>query len=506
MKNKNPDDYDEINRFKVGDANLDDLYDEELVQFILFNQILHTDSYKASHFNQYPPDTQGTFFYIEPRKGGLYPSTMFFGFQIYLKKYLTRRIKEKYIDEAKEFFDAHGEPFNEEGWRYILEKYNGHYPVIVKAVPEGWTVPEGNVMVTIESSDPKCYWIPGYLETAILRVWYPCTVATNSYYCKKVIKEYLDLTSDDPKAGLPFKLHDFGARGVTCHEQACIGGSAHLVNFMGSDSVEGIWTANKLYKHPMSALSIPAAEHSTITSWGKDGELDAYRNMLKQYAKPGNIFACVSDSYDIYRVCEEYWGGELKQAIIDSGATLVVRPDSGDPQWTVLHVIETLNKKFGYTLNKKGFKLLNYVRVIQGDGINIDTIRAILSRLYINGWSVDNVGFGMGAALLQHFTRDTQRFAMKLSSVNRGGEWRDAFKDPIEDHSKKSKSGRISLYARLQAHGRPELITMRMDQFDVMDSQEKKFYTEVLRPVYINGKLMNEMTLDEVRQGTMLDF
>lgn len=471
------------------------------------NPILLTDSYKASHFNQYPPNTEGLFFYIESRKGGLYPETLFFGLQIFLKEYMTRKITEEDIEESKRFFGVHGEPFNEEGWRYILREYNGYFPVTIKAVPEGLLIPEGNVLVTIECNDPECFWVVGYLETALLRsVWYPCTVATNSYNCKKVINEYLNLTSDNPKEGLPFKLHDFGARGVSSHESASIGGAAHIVNFMGSDTIEGILTANRYYNCKMAAFSIPAAEHSTITSWGKDSELDAYRNMLNQYAKPGKLLACVSDSYDIYRVCEEFWGGELKQMIIDSGATLVVRPDSGDPQWTVLHVVETLGKKFGYTINNKGFKLLNYVRVIQGDGININTIKDILSRLYINGWSVDNVSFGMGGALLQHLNRDTLRFAMKCSSVNIDGEWRDVFKQPVEDLSKVSKSGRISLYIRDQAHGIAKYETIRIDEFEAMDPSMKMFYSEALRPVYSNGILINEMTFDEVRDGTKLDF
>lgn len=471
------------------------------------NPILMTDSYKASHFNQYPPNAQGLFFYIESRKGGLYPDTLFFGLQIFLKEYMTRRITEENIEDAKAFLKIHGEPFNEKGWRYILENYSGYFPVTIKAVPEGSLIPEGNVLVTIECEDPECFWVVGYLETALLRsVWYPCTVATNSYNCKKVIKEYLDLTSDDPRAGLPFKLHDFGARGVSSHESACLGGAAHLVNFMGSDTIEGILTANEYYNCDMAAFSIPAAEHSTITSWGKDRELDAYKNMLEQYAKPGSILACVSDSYDIYRVCEEFWGGELKQMIIDSGATLVVRPDSGDPQWTVLHVVETLGKNFGFTINNKGFKVLNHVRVIQGDGININTIRGILSRLYINGWSTDNVNFGMGGALLQNLNRDTLRFAMKCSSIEIDSEWKDVFKDPVGDHSKVSKSGRISLYLKDQVHGRPQYVTMRIDEFEELDSCAKKFYSEVLRPVYSNGILMNEMSFDEVRQGTKLEF
>merc|ERR1740138_583736 len=81
------------------------------------------------------------------------------------------------------------------------------------------------------------------------------------------------------------------------------------------------------------AFSIPASEHSTITSWGKDRELDAMRNMLESY--PEGLVACVSDSFDIFNACENLWGTELKSLIEKrpeaTGGCLVVRPDSGEP-------------------------------------------------------------------------------------------------------------------------------------------------------------------------------
>ena len=41
------------------------------------------------------------------------------------------------------------------------------------------------------------------------------------------------------REGLPFKLHDFGARGVSSLESAMLGGMAHLVNFRGTDTLTG---------------------------------------------------------------------------------------------------------------------------------------------------------------------------------------------------------------------------------------------------------------------------
>ncbi len=469
------------------------------------NPILRTDSYKASHFLQYPLGTDGYFGYIEARRSlkaiEPIPETVFFGLQIFLKEYLSQPITREDIDEAKEFFEKHGEPYNLDDWEYILYTYDGYMPVTIKAVPEGMVIPEGNVLVTIECADTRVPWIGSYLETSLLRaVWYGSTVATNSRECKKVLWKYLQLTSDNPEETIKFKLHDFGARGVSSSESAGIGGAAHLVNFMGSDTIEGTVYANKYYNCDMASFSIPAAEHSTITSWGRENEVEAYRNMLNKFAKPGAILACVSDSYDIRNACEKLWGESLKQQIINSGATIVVRPDSGIPSLTVLMCLNILADKFGYTINKKGYKVLNYVRVIQGDGINLESIKEICKLVVQHGYSLDNVNFGMGGALLQHLNRDTLRFAMKCSSIRINGKWNDVYKDPVGDPTKKSKAGKISLYRTRYGHATAgKYITMRLDESDIIGEID-----EVLRPVYINGKLLNETTFNEVRKRASL--
>lgn len=128
-------------------------------------------------------------------------------------------------------------------------------------------MPVNNVLMTVECDDPQVFWLASYLETMLLRIWYPVTVATRSWHLRQTIRRFLERTDDD-LAQLPFKLHDFGARGVSSAESAAIGGAAHLVNFMGSDTVLGVLAANRFYREPMAAYSVPAAEHSTITSWG----------------------------------------------------------------------------------------------------------------------------------------------------------------------------------------------------------------------------------------------
>ena len=454
--------------------------------------ILNTDSYKVSMFKQYPAGTTGVYSYIESR-GGQYDRTLMFGLQAFIKEYLLDPITQADIDVADEILTAHGEPFNREGWQYILDTHKGYLPLVIRAVPEGSVVPVSNVLATVENTDPECFWLTTYLETALLRaVWYGTTVATQSYIIKQVIAEYLEKTGD-PTA-IDFKLHDFGARGVSSMESAGIGGAAHLVNFMGTDTITGMLYAREYYSAGIAGFSIPAAEHSTITSWGRDGEVDAYRNMLKQFGRDGSILAVVSDSYDVYNAAEKLWGEELRDEVIASGATVVIRPDSGDPVVVNRKLIEILGQKFGYIINAKGFKVLNNVRLIQGDGVNELSIRSILGAFMAMGWSADNIAFGMGGALLQIVNRDTQRFAMKCSSIQINGVWQDVVKDPVTDSGKRSKGGRVSLWTNSGGE-----FASGVTAPTGWSDKGIGGWSNALVEVFRDGKMVSEITFAEVR-------
>ncbi|MGN6480481.1 nicotinate phosphoribosyltransferase [Luteibacter sp.] len=463
----------------------------------LQNLILNTDSYKASHWLQYPPGTDATFFYVESR-GGLFDRTVFFGLQAILKGWLARPVSHGDVDEARDFFAAHGEPFNEAGWRRIVEVHGGRMPMRIRAVPEGSVVPTHQALVTIESTDPEAFWLPSYLETLLLRLWYPVTVASLSWQVKRSIAAFLEKTSDDPAAQLPFKLHDFGARGVSSAESAALGGMAHLVNFMGTDTVQGVLAARAFYGEPMAGYSIPAAEHSTITSWGREREVDAYRNMLRQFARPGSLVAVVSDSYDIFHAIREHWGKSLREEVIASGGTLVVRPDSGDPVEVVHQCIELLDEAFGCTVNGKGFRVLNHVRVIQGDGVNPQSIRAILERITGAGYSADNIAFGMGGALLQKVDRDTQKFALKCSAARIDGRWVDVFKAPVTDAGKFSQRGRLTL-TRHREYGTWKTVPIPEGVARAEDMRLDHGWEHAMETVWENGELLKDQTFAEIR-------
>lgn len=454
------------------------------------NPILNTDSYKTSHFLQYPPDTTRLFAYLESR-GGAYPATLFFGLQAILKNEFSRPVSKSGVAEAGELLAAHGVPFNGDGWRLLLKKHKGRLPLEIRAVAEGTIVPTHNVLMTVVNTDPDFHWLPSYVETALLRVWYPTTVATISWHVRQTIRNALMATADDPDAELQFKLHDFGARGVSSNASAALGGLAHLVNFKGTDTLAAVLAARRLYHEPMAAFSIPAAEHSTITSWGRDREVEAYANMVAQFAKPGAVFAVVSDSYDLYGAVDHIWGEVLRQRVVDSGATLVVRPDSGDPVTVVAKTLELLAARFGTTMSRKGYRVLKNVRVIQGDGVNPSSIAAILDRIVADGFCASNIAFGMGGALLQKLDRDTQAFAYKATTVEIDGRWHDVFKDPATDSAKRSKRGLLGL-----VQGQTGWRTVSVDgtAFAPMDGSDS-----ALRPVWRNGRILVDEPLALIR-------
>ncbi len=453
--------------------------------------LMDVDSYKGSHFLQYPPKTEYVSSYIESR-GGKFDDHVFFGLQMYLKRYLSRPITQAEIDYAEALWADHGVPFNRAGWEHILKEHNGYLPLRIEAVREGTVLPIKNAIVQIINTDPKVPWLTSFMETALLRaVWYPTTVATLSWTVKQIIRKYLKDTCESPEAELPFKLHDFGARGVSSYESAALGGVAHMVNFLGSDTVGALQHARSYYGEDMAAFSIPAAEHSTITSWGRENELDAFANMIEQFGGPEKLVAVVSDSYDIYKATEQFWGKDLKDKVEAMGGTLVVRPDSGDPTIVPIEIVELLGEAFGYSVNAKGYKVLApCVRVIQGDGVNPVSIELILERMEAKGWSAENIAFGMGGALLQRDVhRDTMKWAMKANATKRADDpiWHDVFKDPITDKGKISKRGVQSL---VKQDGRFDSIRRDSKPNDVKD---------LLEVVWEDGRLLRDQSFAEIR-------
>ncbi len=452
------------------------------------NPILDSDSYKYSHPRQYPEDATHASAYVEPRKAwdGI-EEIVFFGLQAELLKLQGSVVTAAHLEEAEPFLKAHGLDLHVRGWRHIVEAHGGRLPIRIEALPEGTLSAPGVPQMRVENTDPACPWLPAFLETRLLRsVWYPSTVASLSRHVVGEIRKRMLLT-DGTDEGVEFKLHDFGARGASSHESAGLGGAAHLISARGTDTVSGLILARNVYGAEMAGFSIPATEHSTVTSFGREGELAFMDRLLDLF--PTGILACVSDSYDLMRAVREYWGEALREKVLARDGVLVVRPDSGDPLKIVPEVIEALMEKFGFSETPTGYRLLNpKVRVIQGDGVNRFSIVEIMEEMMRRRLAIGNIAFGMGGGLLQSVNRDDFSYSMKLSAIRRSGEWRDVFKDPItasagSKTSKRGRQGAVWEEGRLLARRKEEIAKGR----------------DALEPVFENGEILRHWSFEEIR-------
>jgi len=463
-----------------------------------WNIMLATDSYKASHHAMLPEGLTYMESYCESR-GGEFSETVFFGLQYYMESYLVgQQVTEEKIQEAVAFYNEHfgiENVFNEAGWRYILERYNGFLPIEILSVDEGMVIPTKNMLFKIRSTDEKCVWLVNWVETLLMKLWYPITIATNSMYGKRILNKYYDISGDT--ANTDFMLHDFGYRGVASEEQAWLGGAAHLLSFSGSDTIAGIRMLQNYYGAPMCGFSVPASEHMVMTVRGRDNEIETYRQIIKKHGK-GTIYenvplSLVSDTYDIANVCH-FLSDEkdIREMILERPGTFVIRPDSGDPVTVLLMCLEILAEKFGFIINEKGFKTINpKLKLLQGDGISVKSMETILEQLTAAGWSLDNFIFGSGGGILQSFNRDTLKFAIKASFAIVDGKQIDVYKDPITSKGKASKKG-ILHTLRIN----DQIVTLSEKDLNELHTVEKE---DLLKSRFFNGVIRTITTYEDVK-------
>jgi len=441
------------------------------------------DSYKPTHRFQYPASKK-LVAYGEFRTpfAGL-PSEdkrlVFYGIRYIVEQYLHRKWTLDDIEKVDSFYKTHNAgktpfPWPKATFEKFVKENNGYFPVKIEALPEGSVVhthtPVYQITAVGEYS-PLCL----FLETILTHVWYPSTVATLSRRTRDLIEEAFEETVDpDSYFLIDSRLHDFGFRGCTCVEQSVLGGLAHLLNFEGSDTMSAAYYAQFVLNNGKPvATSIPATEHSVMTSWPT--ESDAIRNMIDHFGS--GVFACVMDSYDYHHALEKVLP-EIAEYKVSKGGTIVLRPDSGDPVESVIKGLLAANTVFGSTVNKKGYKVINKAAVIQGDGINITVVKKILTATKEAGFSAQNVAFGMGGGLLQKVNRDTMGFATKLNFIEyENGEQRLVMKLPKTDSGKSSLPG--ILHVERSQPGR-ELV------FNHMQNDRKN---NLLQVVYDHGPI-----------------
>lgn len=463
------------------------------------NWLLSTDVYKLGHMEQYPKGTTEVYSYLHTRSSKKYISCTFFGLQYLLKKYLSQPITLRMIDEL---ISVRNHVLGKRGSGSIRLRLSGlkrlnYLPLKIRAIPEGTQVNNPNVLMTIVNTHPDFSWLPGYLESFFLHLWSPCTVASMSKQYHEVAKRFSELTCDN-NDHIPYAVHDFGYRGVSSNETAAISGAAHLLNFIGSDTIPAVKLIRDFYRPCANiAKSVHASEHSVMCAFGRNFELEAFENMLSLY--PTGIISIVADTYDIYNAVTVI-AGKLKDKILARNGKVVFRPDSGDPNKVINGdssadslpaadgVLNCLADVFGSTINNKGYRVLNdKVGLIYGDGIYYDRYVEILSTMQANRFASSNLVVGVGGLLLQQHNRDDMGFSIKATNVVVNGESRMIQKSPITDRSKTSHAGKIMLFKN-------------EDGYHTRDQEENDGYTQnELKTVYLDGKILIEETFDQLR-------
>lgn len=456
------------------------------------SRVIDSDYYKSTQPRMYHPDVTGIFSYAESR-GGSYPEVVFFGLQGFIKEKLLVPVTKQEVDYADRIITAMGVTFFRDAWDIVVDEYNGYLPFTIKAVKEGSVTPNKNAIVTVECLDSRCYSLVGYLETALLRaVWFPTTIASRARSIKKGI-DSLYTKYADSKATSAFAFLDFSARGVESQDASEIGSAAFLTSFLGTDTIAGVAYLYDLYGAEINGFSVAATEHSVMCSWEESNEFASFEKIVNDTPN-GAILSVVSDTWNIYRACE-YWC-RLAKVIEDKNITLVVRPDSGEPEKVLPAMFGVLENGYDTVKNDKGLKVFKNLKVLWGDGIDEENILDVLMIAPNNGFGVENLILGSGGGLMQKVNRDTMKFAFKASAVEKHKAWVPIAKNPITDPGKKSKSGKL------------ELVRDRRDgEIKTVDwSLVHAFGESLLETVYkydpkeAKGVLVREQTFKEIRE------
>lgn len=254
---------------------------------------------------------------------------------------------------------------------------------------------------------------------------------------------------------------------------------------------------------------------------------------------PNGFFSYVSDTYNLWEVCKTVLP-TLKNKIMERDGKVVIRPDSGDPcdiicglnsrgenndfmdkavnymEETIMRkalehqgsqyieqqmkgVVELLWDTFGGTINEKGYKVLDsHIGCIYGDAITMERCDEICRRLEAKGFAASNVVFGIGSYTYNMNTRDTFGFALKATYGVVDGKELLLYKDPItDDGTKKSQKGKVAVIP-VEEVDTGKLVLTYVDGLNE-DAKQSFKKDDLLQTVYEDGKLVQEYTLQQVR-------
>ena len=482
------------------------------------NPLHAIDFYKSDHRRQYPEGTELVYSNFTPRsdhlakKSSLYDGkVVMFGLQYFIKSFLIETWNKGFFEKPKVEVVAkykrrmdYALGVDSIPTDHIEALHDlGYLPLEIKALPEGEAINIKVPLLTIQNTLPEFFWLTNYLESVMSNaLWKPITSASTARQYRMILDKAAKETCDD-NSHVDFQAHDFSFRGMSGIEDACISAAAHLLFFKGTDCVPSIDLLEDYYgancEKELIGCSVPATEHSVMSLGSQDDELGTFRRLITE-VYPKGIISIVSDTWDLWKVLDEY-APALKKEIEARDGKVVFRPDSGDPEEIIcgeknplrssvpaaLGCLNLLWKHFGGTINDKGYKVLNpKVGLIYGDSITLERAESILARMKSMGFAASNIVFGVGSYTYQYVTRDTYGFAMKATYGIVNGERRLIFKDPITDNGvKKSAKGLIR-------------VIKKGDEYSFVDEQDNTDNCE-LKTVFRNGSIYNEQTLSEIR-------
>ncbi|RYG04451.1 MAG: nicotinate phosphoribosyltransferase [Chitinophagaceae bacterium] len=479
--------------------------------------LLLKDGYKVGHKFQYPEGTTLVYSNLTPRKSRNEEigEIVFFGLQYFIKEYLINQFKEGFFDRPKneviaEYKRRMDNYLGKDSITYThIEQLHdlGYLPLEIKAVKEGSLVPMRVPVFTIKNTKPEFFWLTNMLETVMSAVlWKPITSATTAYQYLREFTKYANETVGADHGFIPWQGHDFSFRGMSGIEDAVMSGAAHLLSFAGTDTIPAIDFHEQYYNanadKELIGGSVPATEHSVMCMGTKNDEIKTFERLISE-VYPAGIVSIVSDTWDFWQVITEFLP-KLKSQILAREGKVVIRPDSGDPVKIIIGdkdapagspaykgAIECMWETFGGTTTEKGFKLLDgHIGLIYGDSITLERQYEILEGLKQKGFASYNVVLGIGSFTYEYVTRDTFGFAMKATYGEVNGEGRAIFKDPkTDDGTKKSAKGLMQVY-------RNENGKLALKDECTWEEEAKG----ELKTVFKDGKLVVDLTLDEIRQ------
>lgn len=489
--------------------------------FMGSSPLLMADFYKISHRKLYPEGTEEIYSVFTPRNGKYAPYTdevVVFGIQFFIEHYLIDSFNKNFFDLPKDVATSvyHRLISNTPDVQAVdishVEALHdlGYLPLEIRSIKEGTRVPFGTPVLSIRNTKKEFFWLTNFLETLLsCSLWGTMTSATLAYHFRLKLNKYA-LETTGTTAGVEYQGHDFSMRGMSSYETSLLSSAGHLLSFVGTDTMSAISFLEYFYgadiEKNLVGTSIPATEHSVMSAGtSPDGDRDEYETFKRIITKdfPSGFVSIVSDTYDFWKVCTETLP-RLKKEILARDGRVVIRPDSSDPVLMLCGsgklgettpegkgLIEVLWDIFGGTVSEQGYKILNpKVGAIYGDSITLDRSDEICSRLKEKGFASTNVVFGIGSFSYQYVTRDTLGFAMKATASIKNGIPSALFKDPKTDSKKRSHRGRV--YVK-EENG---VISWEDGFLNDADIPEDTLLT----PTFLNGKIVKEFSLDEIRE------